>query len=148
MDIELQPEQLLPQDVEAIASSALTHGGLDLAGVISLLSHIEWQGEEIERLGEERDALRDAQPPSSALASRAKRALDELADAKALLTDVRRLVGIPDSADPITAIGSIMRLHDRRAIQVNNTRALLQKLRAGLREMDESLHDAAAQING
>jgi chromosome condensin MukBEF ATPase and DNA-binding subunit MukB len=118
MEIELSSAELSAEMIDAIAKSAVTNDGISTCDAINLIRHIEWQGDEIERLREDRDAIRDAvrvevtMPTSTpaqtgVMASKTKKAMDEAVDAKALLADVRMALDIADSADPVAAIRSL-----------------------------------------
>jgi hypothetical protein len=135
MDIELAPERLRSKDIDAIGSSALTQGRLCLSGVLALLCHIEWQSEEIERLGEERDGLRDAQDVQGIPASKAKRTLNELADAQALLADIRAALDIPEAADPVDAVKSLQIVRQRQAEHLRTVNAKAQEAQNALADV-------------
>jgi len=71
-----------------------------------LLDHIRWLDDVVERLKEENDSHRDAHH-SGVLASRAKRALSQAADAQDEIQTIRALLGLPEGTSVVQGLQAL-----------------------------------------
>jgi hypothetical protein len=138
MAIELVPMKSSAMAIARIAASST------IPEIHTLLRHIKWQDEEIERVREERDSLLDTDQVISVqtgeFASKTKEALSELADARAMLADIRAALDIPDSADPVAAVKSMQTYNNRQAARLMGAKVGIQQAQEALASATEHLY--------